>query len=641
MLKLQNGQKTLLNFCLICLYDFLTKGVLYLKNNKILSIFLVFVLLLNTFPIVSFAEEPSSLTVSDFNSLLGEMINEHDETYMSSSSYYALPPNRLIVKTNSNEVLAENYGAIDSVEGYKGIHIFQYSSQKKTDAAYAAFLEDEIEYVEYDFYIELGELTDDISGITDTTTTSYWNSEAAQVSQAYQLIDDYGIECSEVKVGIIDSGIYAEHSAFEEDRIFDSGFAIEDEDGVTYPSMIDDLNHGTHVAGIIYRNTMSNVKIYPYRVFVLLPMASYSFIYAAFELAVSQGMDIINMSLGGDYKENNSDCITLNQAIVDATNNNVVVVVAAGNEMGNADDNCPANCSSAITVAATDSRNLPDISYSASGNCVDVAAPGTKVLSTVPRYWNWYENDVDKGQIYDPNPQSLEKEMSGTSMATPHVTAAAAMLKSIRPDLSAMEIQNTLKRTATIPEGWSEYCGEKYYGVGIVNFYSIVCSAIRLNPEIVLNSNDKFEILPTAGSDSTYYTLDGTDPTPENGLVYLSPLDLSNKTVSFIKAASYRNGEQTGETVIYKMFRYETIKMNYKETKHPISSTYTKKIRWKSSDPNIATVDSEGNIKGVNVGETQVTAKLGSGKRIIYNVKVEYSKLQWFIMIFLCGFLWY
>lgn len=636
MLKLQNGQKTLLNFCLICLHDFLTKGVLYLKNNKILSIFLVFVLLLNTFPIVSFAEEPSSLTVSDFNSLLGEMINEHDETYMSSSSYYALPPNRLIVKTNSNEVLAENYGAIDSVEGYKGIHIFQYSSQKKTDAAYAAFLEDEIEYVEYDFYIELGELTDDISGITDTTTTSYWNSEVAQVSQAYQLIDDYGIECSEVKVGIIDSGIYAEHSAFKEDRIFDSGFAIEDEDGETYPSMIDDLNHGTHVAGIIYRNTMSNVKIYPYRVFFLLPMVSYSFIYAAFELAVSQGMDIINMSLGGDYKENNSDCITLNQAIVDATNNNVVVVVAAGNEMGNADDNCPANCSSAITVAATDSRNLPDISYSASGNCVDVAAPGTKVLSTVPRYWNWYENDVDKGQIYDPNPQSLEKEMSGTSMATPHVTAAAATLKSIIPDITPSQAERLIKETAYVPEGW-----DFNYGAGIVDFYNMVKTALRTQTEIKLNSNDKFEIVPAGCLDAVYYTLDGTEPTPENGLVYSSPLDLSNKTVSFINAASYRNGEQIGETAVYKMFRYETIKMNYRETKHPISSTYTKKIRWKSSDPNIATVDSEGNIKGVGVGETQITAKLSSGKRIIYNVKVEYSRLQWFIMVFLCGFLWY
>lgn len=612
-----------------------------MKNNKILSIFLVFVLLLNTFSIVSFAEEPSSLIVSDFNSLLGEMINEHDEAYMSSSGYYTSPPNRLIVKTNSNEVLSENYGAIDSVEGYKGIHIFQYSSQNKTDAAYAAFLEDEIEYVEYDFYIELGETTDNVSDITDAISASYWNSEAIQVSEAYKLINEYGIECTEVKVGIIDSGIYAQHSAFEEGRIFDSGFAIEDEEGQTYPSMVDDLNHGTHVAGIIYRNTMSNVKLYPYRVYTLLDMVSYSFVYAAFEMAVSQGMDVINMSLGGTYKENNSNCITLNQAVSDATNNNIVVVVAAGNGMGNADNKCPANCSSAITVAATDSRNLPDISYSASGSCVDIAAPGTKVLSTVPRYWNWYENDVDKGQIYDPNPQSLEMEKSGTSMAAPHVTAAAAMLKSIRPDLSAIDIQNTIKRTAYVPENWVEYCGEKNYGVGIVNFYNIVCSAIRLNPEIALNSNDKFEVLPTASSDLTYYTLDGTEPTPENGLVYSSPLDLSNKTVSFIKAASYRNGEQIGETATYKMFRYETLKMNYRETKHPISSTYTKKIRWYSSDPNIATVDSEGNIKGVNVGETQITARFSSGKRIIYNVKVEYEIWQLIIIYLFFGFAWY
>lgn len=227
-------------------------------------------------------------------------------------------------------------------------------------------------------------------------------------------------------------------------------------------------------------------------------------------------------------------------------------------------------------------------------------------------------------------------EDSGTSMAAPLVSAAAAILKSINPDITPAEVQQIIKETAYVPEGW-----DYNYGAGIIDFYNMVQAALRMQTEIKLNSNDKFEIVPAGCTDSVYYTLDGKDPTPENGLIYSLPLDLSNKTVSFIKAASYRNGEQIGETAIYKMFRYETIKMNYRETEHPISSTYTKKIRWKSADPNIATVDSEGNIKAVGVGETQITAKLSSGKRIIYNVKVEYSRLQWFIMMFLCGFLWY
>lgn len=612
-------------------------------NKKVFSVLLAFIIILSTFPVGVYAGTVS-ISAEEFNDSLYEMIKEYNDAQVTPSSNYLIPPNRLIVKTNSNNPITENYGAIDSVEGYKGIHIFQYSSVYKTNIAYENFLEDEIEYVEYDFYFKLSDPTSTDSIENIFTGFSTWNSEVAQVEDAYNLIEEYGLTCSKVKVGIIDSGVYPQHDAFTQngDRIFDTKYALEDDEtGEIYSSMEDEVNHGSHVTGIIYNNTMSNVELYPYRVFALMDATSYVYIYSAFEKAVSQGMDIINMSLGGTYSENNQNCITLNNAITDATNAGVVVVVAAGNDCGNSDEICPANCPAAITVAATEENNLPDITYSASGYCVDIAAPGTRISSTVPRYYTKIESALDKNKPYDPIPKSLYMEMSGTSMATPHVTAAAAMLKSIRPDLSAMEIQNTIKRTATIPEGWSEYCGEKYYGVGIVNFYNIVCSAIRLNPEIVLNSNDKFEILPTAGSDSTYYTLDGTDPTPENGLVYLSPLDLSNKTVSFIKAASYRNGEQIGETAIYKMFRYETIKMNYRETEHPISSTYTKKIRWKSSDPNIATVDSEGNIKGVNVGETQVTAKLGSGKRIIYNVNVEYSKLQWFIMIFLCGFLWY
>ena len=610
-----------------------------MKRIKKMLSFLLIILTVNSLNLYSYAIT-NEISVEEFKSQLCDMFYENINFEISSTiAPENLPTNRVIVKTNSNSELEDDYGAILKVEGYNNLHVFQYSTTPEAQIAFEKFEKADAVYVEYDYYISLS-----TSSLTTNSETNQqylsWNTEAVRADEALEYLAEHNIELSETVVAVLDSGLYSEHSYFDRNRILDSNYKLTFSDEISFSSMEDELKHGTHVSGIVYDNTPSNVKISPYIVFPGSSLTSYILISTAIDAAVSENFDgdlnnihVINLSLSSVNKKPNK---TIEESLEKAISNNIIVVVAAGNACDDANDYPPGNYTPAITVAATDKNDKPDKSYSNYGTCVDVSAPGTGINSTVPRYYT-KEEDKDK---YEPIPQSLFMEDKGTSMAAPLVSAAAAILKSINPDITPAQAERLIKETAYVPEGW-----DYNYGSGIVDFYSLVKAVIEPEgsetPEIKLNSNDKFEIKQFALSNSTYYTIDGTDPTPENGLVYNSPLDLSNKTVSFIKAASYRNGEQIGETAVYKMYRYETIKMNYKETEHPISSTYSKNIKWKSADTNIATVDSEGNIKAVGVGETQITAKLSSGKRIIYNVKVEYSRLQWFIMVFLCGSLWY
>lgn len=632
-----------------------------MKRTKYTAFIITVALFINCFPIVAIAEE-QPMSASDFSTLIQQFASDYAPGGIVTSNNSDKSLNRLIVKTSTNKPLDNYYGAIAKLEGYEGFHILQFETKAQTRSALANLQTDNIEYVEYDTWLGIEGSAGGWCSCSDNPSIKgtceccsgeqgmcnckdiraqnghlSWNSSAVHIDEAFDLIKNLQIDCKDVKVAVFDTGLYVEHKRFHPNRIdLDENYHLLI-DGVEYETDEDGHYHGTHIAGTIYDNTMENVKICPYRVygdedFELIP---YIVFWSALNAAIETNVDVINISsiqrkFTSEEEEKHNKEESFSELLEKAENKNIVIVTGAGNrkrEITNTD--FPAAYPKAITVSATTIDNVPDKSYSNYGEYVDVGAPGTDIYSTTP--WVPLKGDYNKNEI---NVSYIRD--SGTSYAAPLVAAAAATLKSISPDLTPEEIKRIIKETAYTPENW-----DNRYGVGIVDFYEMVKYVVREKPEILLNSDDKFEIFPAGGAATTYYTLDGSEPTPENGLLYSSPLDLSNKTVSFLKAASYKNGEKIGETVTHKMYRYETIKMNYKETKHPISSTYTKRINWQSSDPNIATVDSDGNIKAVGIGETQVTAKFGSGKRVIYNVKVEYSKLQWFIMYFLLGFLWY
>lgn len=255
-----------------------------------------------------------------------------------------------------------------------------------------------------------------------------------------------------VRVGVIDTGIDLIHPDLK-DNIKSGYNAIN-----PLKSANDDNGHGTHVAGIVgaIDNTIGVIGVGPkidlYAVKVLDRNGSgyLSDIIEGLDWAIASGMQIVNMSLGTA-----SNVLSFQEAIQRVNAAGIVQVAAAGNSGGSV--SYPAAYSEVIAVSATDKTdNLA--SWSSRGPEVDLAAPGVSIYSTY------------KGQTY--------KTLSGTSMAAPHVTGAAAFVLTTPIgawDLDSdgiwdpAEVQNKLEKTAeqvtpdTIP-------GKDYlYGSGLVD----------------------------------------------------------------------------------------------------------------------------------------------------------------------------
>ncbi len=162
-------------------------------------------------------------------------------------------------------------------------------------------------------------------------------------------------------------------------------------------------------------------------------------IVAGIEAAVKDGMDVINLSLGEPEVEPTRDIVVL--ALDNAADAGVVPVVAAGNDGGGAGSvSSPANAPKAITVAAsTEGDNGPAdeiAGFSSAGPTPislemkpDLTAPGVDILSSLP------------GNTWSPH------DWSGTSMATPHVAGAAAILKQRHPTWTVAQIKSALTTT--------------------------------------------------------------------------------------------------------------------------------------------------------------------------------------------------
>jgi subtilisin family serine protease len=213
----------------------------------------------------------------------------------------------------------------------------------------------------------------------------------------------------------------------------------------------DDNGHGTHVAGTIAARANNQVgitgaapgaRILPVKVLSASGSGYYSDVAKGITWATQHGARVINLSLGGS---STSSAIT--SAIDYARSCKAVVVAAAGNNGSCAGTtnapSYPAAISGALGVAAVDST-LTRACFSNVGTYVDFAAPGVGVWSTLPgaKYASW----------------------QGTSMATPHVAAAAAIVLAKRPGCGAKGVADRLRLSAyKLPSV------KTYVGVGLVD----------------------------------------------------------------------------------------------------------------------------------------------------------------------------
>lgn len=269
--------------------------------------------------------------------------------------------------------------------------------------------------------------TDVITKPNDPKIGQQWGLEQVSALQAWDTIRNWKGEMKEsVTVAVIDTGIDLGHPDLK-NRYIPGYSTLENS-----PDFTDDVGHGTHVAGIIAADTnngkgiagvsgVSPVKILPIRALGKRGGTSLS-VAAGIERAIEAKVDVINMSLGGSgYSQ------LLRKTIKKATDQGILVVVAAGNANTNTDNYFPAGFSECLTVAAVNEKIKPS-SFSNYGSAVDLAAPGEQILSTVLD--DQYE------------------QYNGTSMATPFVSAAAALVKLTHPDWGTEEIRNSLETSA-------------------------------------------------------------------------------------------------------------------------------------------------------------------------------------------------
>jgi len=222
---------------------------------------------------------------------------------------------------------------------------------------------------------------------------------------------------------IVDTGIRFTHSQFGGRAV--SGYDFVDNDA----NASDCAGHGTHVAGTVGGSTYGvakGVRLVGVRVLDCEGSGWMSDVIAGIDWVTAHhsGPSVLSMSLGGGASPD------LDEAVEAASDAGVTVVVAAGNDDGNACYSSPARAKTAITVGATDASDAR-ADFSNWGRCVDLLAPGVGVRSS-----SWTSN-------------TATETMDGTSMATPHVTGIAARYLQRHPAATPSQVTAALKAAAT------------------------------------------------------------------------------------------------------------------------------------------------------------------------------------------------
>ncbi|SFE12572.1 Serine protease, subtilisin family [Actinopolyspora alba] len=222
---------------------------------------------------------------------------------------------------------------------------------------------------------------------------------------------------------VIDTGIRTSHETF-------GGRASSGYDFVDGDSVANDCNgHGTHVAGTVggaEYGVAKNVDLVGVRVLDCQGSGSYAGVIDGIDWVTqnADGPAVANMSLGGSASSAVDDAVSSSIAA------GVTYGIAAGNSSADACDYSPARVEEAITVGATNSQDA-EASYSNYGDCLDIYAPGSNITSA------WIGSDTDTNTI------------SGTSMATPHVVGAAALLLADTPSASPAEVRDSMVNNAS------------------------------------------------------------------------------------------------------------------------------------------------------------------------------------------------
>ncbi|MFF2094191.1 S8 family serine peptidase [Paenibacillus sp. NPDC058174] len=226
-----------------------------------------------------------------------------------------------------------------------------------------------------------------------------------------------------IKIGVIDTGVDFSHPDLRQS--LSRGINLINRSMLPH----DDNGHGTHIAGTIAAANQVHgmigiaprAQIYPVKAFDHNGSAFVSDIILGIDWCVRNKVQIINMSFGMKTRSK-----ALLNSITNAYNAGVIVVASSGNDGKRRSVDYPARYPQTVSVGAS-TRLRRVAPFSNRGAYIDIYAPGDKIVSA------WL-----RGKYH---------EMSGTSMATSHVSGAIALLLAYKPGLSPAEIKSILKRS--------------------------------------------------------------------------------------------------------------------------------------------------------------------------------------------------
>lgn len=327
---------------------------------------------------------------------------------------------------------------------------------------------------------------------------------------------DFGITGRNTRVAVVDTGIYSGHDVFKGIDIAEGAniCAYLDKDESRYTDVSDTHGHGTAVTSVISQ-IATGAKIVPLKIYDESSKYSLtaSSILAAMQYAISYDVDVINFSAG--FANPSDELAWIAQKLTDELYAKGTIIVSATGNRGDSDNRAeyPASCESVIGVGAAKKYGDTYIraSFSTANNSIFVTAPG---------YGVWCA-DISGSNIY--------AQKDGTSFSAPIVTALAAGVKQLKPDIDTAQFKELLIKTST------DIDGEGYdinTGYGLVDFNAmfgainpVCCIAAAYDRNGVMlktNINDAYisgDSLPEIVLDTDYTvkylfwnSLDGMSP---------------------------------------------------------------------------------------------------------------------------------
>lgn len=306
---------------------------------------------------------------------------------------------------------------------------------------------------------------------------------------------------SSVKEAVVDTGIDYTHPDLSLNYLGGHDFVNNDSDPM------DDHGHGTHVAGTIGAamagggvvGVAPNARLLAYKVCNSSGSCSDYNIQQGIAQAVTDGANVINMSLAGSAFSS-----TLNTAVQNAWNAGLVIVAAAGN--GNSTSlNYPGAYEHVISVAAFD-KDHKRASFSTYGDWVDISAPGDVIISS----YRMAACAVGSTGCY--------AWMSGTSMATPHVAGAAALVLSRSPVPSNADVVNILLQSADRQGVAAGVRLDSWTINGGLNIHAAMSLGLS-NQAPVANAGSDQTVIDGNGDGSENVTLSGSASSDADGTI--------------------------------------------------------------------------------------------------------------------------